>query len=362
MNVSTLVKLKTPISNLPIGSIGVVLSSDAGKVAVFEGGLQVHCNSGSSALEVVGIAPRFSSSPLQFENMYRKVTSEGVGRVVHCVAWVIEDGGVEWATDSEKAVTFFEDKKKEVLNDDSYNSEVGLFLYGFDAEIDSREIAGEIDSNIWSFGIDEISNQYAISPRNIDESFEFFEGKHSDVSLVDVSVVSDTPIRRAVHKKDIENGDMFNVYYGKSSKCGAIWKNSLEESLTGCEAYKLAAIEDAYCLLYIERNTNFYAKTSLCGPFFVSTEELAYEKLFEYVSSLIVSEFPQFFLEYANEAFDVIDLETLDLEQGDSEDAMSALFILEGSYKKEIVDWYFTNQAKDTSVEAWYSITPIALS
>lgn len=82
----------------------------------------------------------------------------------------------------------------------------------------------------------------------------------------------------------------------------------------------------------------------------------------EYVSSWIVSEFPQFFLEYANEAFDVIDLETLDLEQGDSEDAMSALFILEGSYKKEIVDWYFTNQAKDTSVEAWYSITPIALS
>lgn len=44
--------------------------------------------------------------------------------------------------------------------------------------------------------------------------------------------VNDHPVlRRACVPVDIKKGQRFNVYYGESSKAGAVWTGNLEKSL-----------------------------------------------------------------------------------------------------------------------------------
>lgn len=47
----------------------------------------------------------------------------------------------------------------------------------------------------------------------------------------DYDVIGHTLLRRVAIPHGIKEGEMFNVYYGESSKAGAVWRGGIEKSL-----------------------------------------------------------------------------------------------------------------------------------
>lgn len=72
-------------------------------------------------------------------------------------------------------------------------------------------------------------------------SISIVQHAEGESGLIDVSIEGLSSIRRAVFDTAIQNGEHFNVYFGDSSKGGAIWHTDLLSSLRAYSASNQAA-------------------------------------------------------------------------------------------------------------------------
>jgi hypothetical protein len=367
MNSGLIVKLKYSASDLEKGEMGVILESENGLIAVFKGGLKIPCDGKSDVLEVAGLAPHLSKAACDFEKLSANITEFGVGETVYATAYILDDKhGVKADYIHEEALGYYEEIKSLVLKSNSPRDEVNMFVYGVGAGIDHRYLYKEIDAHVWAFGIEDLSHSTVKNPHFKELSLEIvhheaIEGR----DLVDVAILGAGQIRRAVYSPNIKNGDLFNVYHGESSKTGMFWKNSIEETIINSELYAETMVKEVYITMLLEREPDSDAKEALKGPSIHATREKALDSVYDYVASRIPSELPATFTDWAIEEYSNLDFSNCHLDfsnssQGDAEDAIEILFILSGSYKQNIVDWYFDLQNTD-NCEAWYSITSTSI-
>jgi hypothetical protein len=90
-----------------------------------------------------------------------------------------------------------------------------------------------------------------------------FALQSSEHGFDDYDVVGHTTLRRVCVPQGIRKGDIFNVYFGISSKGGAKWLGSLEVSLTAWIAENIGTVGGHYVLnehtlCYSQVGTSFY--------------------------------------------------------------------------------------------------------
>ncbi|MEI8659378.1 hypothetical protein [Vibrio sp. Hal054] len=116
-------------------------------------------------------------------------------------------------------------------NPNAYSDLVCKFVGFIDKQSRISENSGFIDAAIDDeiTVMDAVYSWFCDEPVKVSQFSLYLDGTRE---LVDVDLEGLGSIRRVVLPMNIKRGDMFNVYYGESSKGGAFWEGDLITTLT----------------------------------------------------------------------------------------------------------------------------------